>query len=203
MTSSPSTDSSRLAPPPPQHIQQIPSDSRPIHSRNVSSSSLEGSAAAGFTPTTYNSLRYAPRQRATPIPFKASQPIFQSHGSAFNHAQAASLSSSPSSGTAIPSAQRTSSPSRPAISSENTNNATLSPPNVNSSDGHASNHTALARAQLNKLKADAQQLKLLPQSFGWNLLEKLQAATDGEWAALAELVSTGEVGRAGIFGTRK
>lgn len=189
------TDSSRLAPPPQQSTFD---SSKPIHSRNASNSSLEAPSAAS---PSYSSLRYAPRQRATPAPYKASQPVFQSHGSAFNHAQTSNASAGLSSGATTPPAAtaRSSSPSRSALSSDNppsnasASNATLSPPKSTPSGDFATNASSLSRAQLNKLRADAQELRLLPQSFGWALLERLQAATDGEWAALADLVSTEDV----------
>lgn len=52
--------------------------------------------------------------------------------------------------------------------------------------------TSLARMQLQQMQDEARRLGLNEKSAGWLILEALQAATEGEWAAVAELLANGD-----------
>ena len=50
----------------------------------------------------------------------------------------------------------------------------------------------MARIQLLHMQDEARKLGLNDKSAGWLILEALQAATEGEWAAIAELLANGD-----------
>ncbi|CCF51682.1 hypothetical protein NDA11_000558 [Ustilago hordei] len=143
------------------------------------STSATNDSTQSSTPTTsapppraYHSLNYAPRQRTSLRPNAAS--IFQSHSSQLSQA-------APS-----PSPSTRSSPSYPTISLPD---AAAPPPRDSS---HNDTAVALAKMQLQQIQDEARRLGLNDKSAGWLILEALQAATDGEWASVAELLANGE-----------
>ncbi|SPC63994.1 related to Phosphopantothenoylcysteine decarboxylase [Ustilago sp. UG-2017b] len=135
------------------------------------STSATNDSTQSSTPTTsapppraYHSLNYAPRQRTSLRPNTAS--IFQSHSSQLSQAAP--------------------SPSYPTISLPD---AAAPPPRDSS---HNDTAVALAKIQLQQIQDEARRLGLNDKSAGWLILEALQAATEGEWASVAELLANGE-----------
>ncbi|GAC98837.1 hypothetical protein PHSY_006432 [Pseudozyma hubeiensis SY62] len=142
--------------------------------------------------------------------------VFQSHSSQFaQHQQASATVSESSSGRvspAQPSSSMQSTSRNPSYSSPLTATSYLSTspsyPTISLPDAVPPRHssraqtsataevdgarTSLARMQLHQMQDEARRLGLNEKSAGWLILEALQAATEGEWAAIAELLASGE-----------
>ncbi len=152
---------------------------------------------------TYHSLNYAPRQRNSVLRPSAAA-IFQSHSAQLAAgAQPSQTPTSPSqplpnlmltpraNAHAAPLAATShlsTSPSHPTISLPD------APPRESSraSNEHETQRAAVARMQLQQMHDNARRLGLNNKSAGWLILEALQAATEGEWAAVAELLANGD-----------
>ncbi|KAI3484323.1 hypothetical protein L1887_52636 [Cichorium endivia] len=170
------------------------------------------SSSTPSTPTTplpasrtYHSLNYAPRQRNSVLRPSAAA-IFQSHSAQLAAgAQPSQTPTSPSqplpnlmltpraNAHAAPltaTSHLSTSPSYPTISLPD------APPRESSrtaaNEHETSQRAAVARMQLQQMHDNARRLGLNNKSAGWLILEALQAATDGEWAAVAELIANGD-----------
>lgn len=170
------------------------------------------SSSTPSTPTTplpasrtYHSLNYAPRQRNSVLRPSAAA-IFQSHSAQLAAgAQPSQTPTSPSqhlpnlmltpraNAHAAPltaTSHLSTSPSYPTISLPD------APPRESSrnaaNEHETSQRAAVARMQLQQMHDNARRLGLNNKSAGWLILEALQAATDGEWAAVAELLANGD-----------
>ncbi|KAN0059916.1 hypothetical protein ACQY0O_007888 [Thecaphora frezii] len=159
---------------------------------------------------TYHSLSYAPRQRQS-ILRTSHHPIFQSHSSQFGQAQAAASSANAAAQLQAPGDHaRAASPTPLAppfptrqvmtqsdskVSGRSQQQQQPSSPSSSAtlpSSSAASAAAALAKMHLAEMKEAAKQLGLEERSAGWMILEALQAAREGEWAATAALVTNGE-----------
>ncbi|CDS00412.1 related to Phosphopantothenoylcysteine decarboxylase [Sporisorium scitamineum] len=170
---------------------------------------------------TYHSLNYAPRQRNSMLRPNAAS-IFQSHSSQFNQGQQQALAAAAATGTASPSGRispaqpspsslssttriashsspltatsyLTTSPSYPTISLPDALPPRNSPRGSTSGVSEADTaRAAMVRIQLQQMQDEARRLGLNEKSAGWLILEALQAATEGEWAAVAELLANGD-----------
>ncbi|TKY87725.1 hypothetical protein EX895_003306 [Sporisorium graminicola] len=193
------------------------SEQRSQPAESPSSSTPSTPTTATPSSRTYHSLNYAPRQRNSMLRPSAAS-VFQAHSSQFSQGQpqastngATSLSgrispAQPSPNMLSPNTRIashsspltatsyvTTSPSYPTISLPD------APPPRNSSQTSATGaseadtaRAAMARIQLQQMQDEARRLGLTEKSAGWLILEALQAATEGEWAAVAELLANGD-----------
>ncbi|CBQ70959.1 related to Phosphopantothenoylcysteine decarboxylase [Sporisorium reilianum SRZ2] len=190
-----------------------PSDQQAQPTDSPSSSTPSTPTTATPSSRTYHSLNYAPRQRNSMLRPNAAS-IFQSHSSQFSQGQ--QLSSTATSGAASPSGRvspspsattriashsspltatsyLTTSPSYPTISLPDALPPRSGPrgPATGTSEADTA-RAARARIQLHQMQDEARRLGLNEKSAGWLILEALQAATEGEWAAVAELLANGD-----------
>ncbi|PWN49417.1 hypothetical protein IE53DRAFT_397744, partial [Violaceomyces palustris] len=164
-------------------------------SQSASSSGDANEIPAGIPSSkTYTSLSYAPRQRHSAL--RPSIPTFQSHSSQFD---SLSRSSNPSANSNYePPSPMATSPSTPSFPLSNPDSIHPQHPPAHQlarSPQPAATQlpsTVMARVQLQQLREEAKALGLNQASAGWILLESLQAASQGEWAAMADLAASGE-----------